>query len=956
MPPSESASVGAWLIDERPGAPQAAAVEAEAATAWYVTSSHWDREWYATYQAFRARLADLMDGVLDSIARGDATGPFYCDGQAVMLEDFLALRPDRRDELAAALRGGQVVAGPFYVLPDEFLVSGESMIRNLERGRALVRSFGARPSDAGFLCDLFGHHSQMPQVLKGFGIDGGLIWRGVNASKVRHVRWIGADGTELPCYRFGTNGYWGFAVKVAGFTQRVNDPDVPPLEQRLTAYLDDEALRTEIDDVLLFHGPDHVEPSAAWHREIGGLIGQRVGDAGHVLRHGSLDDYLRSLLSQTDRISTTVTGELLDPGRERIAEEQQWLIAGTLASRVWIKQANSRAQALLCQWAEPWACASGLVIGRDAAPPAMLDEAWRYLLLNHPHDSICGCSIDAVHDDMRHRFRQSIELAEIVTDRSLAAVADRLPAVEPGRHRLVFFNPSPRSRREIVELDVEVPTDWPMAERFNWTPEPRPNFRLLDPSGREIAFQRLGHELDRSRVTVRPDRAPLRERAHRVRLAAELDLPPMGWLDLRLAPENGRPSVNGASHGPGLVTGPRSMGNDLLDVTVEPTGTLRIDDQRTGQTYANLMAFESGGDVGDGWNYEPPQNDRVVGSPGCPHTVSVIVDGPLMSKLRVRYAWPLPEWFDKAAQRRSDAAVEQIIEVDLTLRRGAERLEVACRLDHRVRDHRLRVLFPTGCDSDVYLADTPFDVVERSIALRPDNDDYREPEVETKPQQSWTGVCGPSDRGLAVVAAGLMEATVRDLPDRPIALTLLRATERTVFTDGEPGGQVIGPQAFRFDIVPQRDGLDRTALTEHGQAIHAPARWLQRWPGDAPRRDKTTSSPLPSRSSVFELHGPTVLSSLRRVPSPDDRGAYVEARLFNPESRPIEAWFALPLLASRQAHGASIVARAVDFEGRPADAGNLLRRRDGWTLELGAKQVMTVRVTLTADEAGRALG
>jgi alpha-mannosidase/mannosylglycerate hydrolase len=129
-------------------------------------------------------------------------------------------------------------------------------------------------------------------------------------------------------------------------------------------------------------------------------------------------------------------------------------------------------------------------------------------------------------------------------------------------------------------------------------------------------------------------------------------------------------------------------------------------------------------------------------------------------------------------------------------------------VENHAGDHRLRVLFPSGAQTDTNLADSPFDVVERFIALRPDNHLYRELEVETRPQQSWTAVFD-QERGLAVVGAGLMECAVRDLPERPLALTLFRATRRTVGTNGEPDGQMRGRLEFDYCIVPLRGEPDR---------------------------------------------------------------------------------------------------------------------------------------------------
>ena len=125
--------------------------------AHYVLSTHWDREWYQSFQNYRYQLVRLLDQVIEGFENGRLRGPFQTDGQAIILEDYLEIRPGRRDQLQRLAQEGKLVIGPWYVLPDEFLVSGESLVRNIRLGREIARSFGVEPSQAGFVCDLFGH-------------------------------------------------------------------------------------------------------------------------------------------------------------------------------------------------------------------------------------------------------------------------------------------------------------------------------------------------------------------------------------------------------------------------------------------------------------------------------------------------------------------------------------------------------------------------------------------------------------------------------------------------------------------------------------------------------------------------------------------------------------------------------------------------------------------------------
>ncbi|MDI9549150.1 MAG: glycoside hydrolase family 38, partial [Chloroflexota bacterium] len=369
--------------------------------AHYVLSTHWDREWYQSFQNFRFQLVRLLDRVVDGLEDGRLHGPFQTDGQAIILEDYLEIRPDRRSKLEELAQAGRMVIGPWYVLPDEFLVSGESLVRNLRLGRNIARDYGVEPSNAGFVCDLFGHNSQMPQIFAGFGINAGLIWRGINHLQSRHVRWRSPDGTELLAYRFPVGGYCDFAFQVRHAREYDSTTTPARVAEDLRAYLRHEAEHTEVDPILLFDGGDHEE----WDQQVYAAMLDYAGKEDEFeIVHTSLDAYLAEAMPQANRVGAVVEGELREPGT--LLYDQQWVIPGVLSSRVWIKQLNALCETLLCAWAEPTTAWAHLQLGHEV-PQGFLDTAWKWLLQNHPHDSICGCSIDVVHEDMKYRFSQT---------------------------------------------------------------------------------------------------------------------------------------------------------------------------------------------------------------------------------------------------------------------------------------------------------------------------------------------------------------------------------------------------------------------------------------------------------------------------------------------------------------------------------------------------------------------
>lgn len=894
----------------------------------YVLSTHWDREWYQSFQDYRYRLVQLLDQVLDALADNRLRGPFQTDGQAIILEDYLEIRPERRSQVEQLAQAGKLVIGPWYVLPDEFLVSGESLIRNIRLGREVARSFGAEPSNAGFMCDLFGHNSQMPQILAGFGIQGGFVWRGLNATHTRHIRWRGADGTELPTYTFSQFGYCDYAFAVRHAIQHDRPFEAVQTAADLETYLQNEAEQTEIDTMLIFDGGDHQE----WDPEAYAILVKQMGqdDSPFEINHTNLDAYLADMLPQTDRIGTVVAGEMREPGRY-VDGNQSWLIPGVLSSRVWIKQANAECQTLLCHWAEPMTAFAHAALQREH-PQGFLAVAWRWLLKNHPHDSICGCSIDEVHEDMKFRFSQSQKIAHRLTQeatRQLAASV--IGKVTADELRVVLFNPLPRPFDQTSELTLEIPADWPTFNEF-FGFEPKPAFRLYNAEGQEIPYQRLGQAMNRTKFRLPGTKFPQAYKTNDIRVSLPFKIPAMGYTTLTVRRGESRQPTRYPTT-PGLATGHRSMANEYLAVTIEANGTLTLTDKRNNQTYQQLLTFEDIADIGDGWFHGQAANDQAFVSTACRADVALVHNGPMLTTFRVRVTMPLPAIFHFDRMVRAEDFVELVIDNLVSLRPGVDRVEIQTTVHNTASDHRLRVLFPSGTQAETYLADSPFDVVERPIALRADNHLYRELEVETKPQQSWTALYDGL-RGLAVVSTGLYESAICDQADRPLALTLFRATQRTVFTDGQPNGQLHGSMTFCYWLLPLAGEPDRTHLCYLGQELAAGLRDVQLQPKDITLHRQSTS--LPPSGAFLRLDGPAVLTSARQV----EEG--LEVRLFNPSSETISTIIDLTGRPDPNTYPRQV--QKVNFESQSLGPPEAFERGIFKT-ELTPKQIVTLKIT-----------
>src|SRR5258708_6303193 len=153
-----------------------------------VPHTHWDREWYAPFQVYRVELVHLVDELLELLESDAHYRRFLLDGQTVVLDDYLEVRPGAEAAIAKLVGDGRLQIGPWSVLMDEFMVSGETIVRDLQHGLARADELG-RAMEVGYLPDMFGHIAQMPQLLRLAGLEHAVVWRGVPAAIDRTAFW-----------------------------------------------------------------------------------------------------------------------------------------------------------------------------------------------------------------------------------------------------------------------------------------------------------------------------------------------------------------------------------------------------------------------------------------------------------------------------------------------------------------------------------------------------------------------------------------------------------------------------------------------------------------------------------------------------------------------------------------------------------------------------------------------
>jgi alpha-mannosidase len=394
-----------------------------------VPHTHWDREWYEPFSVFSERLVEMMDSLLDLTAEGFPH--FHLDGQTAMIDDYLERRPDRAEELAARVRGGQLSAGPWVTQMDEFLTSGESHIRNLEMGLERAKALGGALA-LGYMPDQFGHIGQMPQLLRLAGLERAMVWRGVPFAIERDVfLWRSPDGSEV------RTQYLAFGYFNGESFERALGP--ADLAAALSRSVDKMRPFMTRDRLVIMVGYDHAGPDATLPSRV---IGAPAIDGEIDARIGSLAQFAESDDRDAEDVDLPVwTGELRSSARAH-------LLPNVYSARVGQKRERGRLEALVERYAEPLAA---LTPGFDW-PADELRRAWTLLLWNGAHDSVCGCSHDEVAADVDTRAKEVRSIADGIIERALRSLGG---AVE-GSGGTIRFNPSPFEREGIQALGYKV--------------------------------------------------------------------------------------------------------------------------------------------------------------------------------------------------------------------------------------------------------------------------------------------------------------------------------------------------------------------------------------------------------------------------------------------------------------------------------------------------------------------
>ncbi len=794
---------------------------------FWTISTHWDREWYKPFQSFRYDLVKVTDHIIENLENGKID-VFTFDGQTIVLEDYLEIKPDQREKLAELIKSGKIKVGPWYIMPDELLVSGESLIKNFLVGKAEAEKYEAEAWKYGYMNDIFGHIAQMPQILNGFGIKCVYLGRGLGDKdkSFRNFLWKAPDGSEC----FGYNQQ--YATLYRKFNQEEDK------EASIEEFLKENEDKTGL--TILLYTDDHADVSSN--------TSEFLKAKDNLSNKYEMIEGLENIISEAEKIKDSlpcVTGELITTGK---TPEHFRAVTHSISSYYPLKYENDVCENLLENKLSPMLVMAKLM-GIELNP-AFYQLACKYLLKNQPHDSICGCSIDVVHDDMAYRYSQVKSIASAMR----SDFEDRISGKREKEYCISVMNYSAKKYQGLFFTELLFDEEWENKLTDNARYQQYYAFDILDENGNCVPYQLMG--IEKNCYNSNKPYEPGRDK-YVVAICGELKA--FGKTVFNIVPK--KPSICVKT----LSDGELTAENKYLKLQITTDGSVTIFDKQTGKEYKGLNTFTDDGEIGNGWFSERPLSEnRIVSSKGSQTTVEILRNGPLVTTFRVTKYLNVPKQADYSALTRADEYSVLKIVSDITLKKDSKAVEFETVVDNRIKDHRLRMEFPTEIEGESYFASQAFTFVKRNRAITNDGANFAEPEAYEK---NTSGIICVKDNnkesGLSFVSkAGIHECGVSK--SGVICVTMLRSFGRIMWGNiPNEKAQLQGTHTFRYALTTE---TDFAALDDMKKNMF-----------------ETYSNVIAEKgcysSSLFEVSGKVCVSIVK----PSENGKGIVLRVYNPK-------------------------------------------------------------------------
>lgn len=808
-----------------------------------ISNTHWDREWRFSARRTQHMLGYMMDMLLDILDKNPDYVHFHLDSQTMPIQDYLEVYPEKKDKLKKYIGEGKIAVGPWFCLPDEFTVGGESLIRNLLLGHKIGKEMGG-VSKTGYSPFGWGQISQLPQIYSGFDIHFASFYRGINEYMAPRSEffWESPDGTRIYGSRLGKRpryNIWYVVQRPVYFNQEnENNRNMKWNENNgifklIDAYnyrLDyqyahpfyeyheeniqkraEQAIAEQNDDWTTSHrfwslGHDSSCPDEREVRMIKDLD-KALPDA-HVF-HSTLKEMEQGIIDEFDPDSPVLKGEMRAPYTKGSVS---CLMGWILSARTYIKQANFEAERNLTSFAEPLAVFATLA--GAPYPQNFIDLSYNYLLQNHGHDSIGACGRDVISEDAMSRYRQTREISSCVFERAFMDVAGdiNLSDWNPEHAAIVVYNAAPFKRSEVIKLMVEIPKEWKTSQ-----------FKIVDKDGNPCKYQICASNKNNAGIIQNPIDVANVLPSEQYTIQLEVNgVPAMGYKTLRMEPVY---NVRATTPVTMLKTN-QVMENEYLRVSINANGTYNVLDKENGRSYEGLGYFKDSGEIGNPWEHIVPECNTILTTMNERADISLLREGELETAYKIVIDWSLPVSRSFDEKSRSEHFAPFKIETVLSLKKGQRFVEAVTTVDNRSEDHYLQVAFPTNINAEYSYAQGQFDVVKRQIA-KLDYSMFDEIPMEEQPMNSFVDLTD-GKVGAAVLNTGLKAYEAADDECNTLYISLLRSyplricvtSDMQDYSSWDKGSQSLGKSTFRYAFMPHSGDWEQGGVWKESERFN----------------------------------------------------------------------------------------------------------------------------------------
>ncbi|SKC47312.1 glycoside hydrolase family 38 N-terminal domain-containing protein [Maledivibacter halophilus] len=704
-----------------------------------VSHTHWDREWHKTFEEYRVKLIRVMDDLLDLLENNFDYKSFMFDGQTIVLEDYLEIRPENKERLAKLIKEKRIIVGPWYIQPDEFIPSGEALIRNLLIGIEIGEKFGP-VMEIGYLPDSFGQSAYIPQILNGFQIKDSIIWRGIADEDIKNKEfwWKGLDGSKI-LNHYLPLGYEN--AKWLSLNEKKN-------EEVIQTNIEAQKPLASTDHILMLCGYDQREANPDLPKIIQKL-NEKYKGIGHEFVFTTLEEYVKEV-KKSDKELDEISGEFRKGKHMRVH-------ASIGSTRLDIKKQNFEAQALYEKYVEPMAALS--LLKGIKYDNSMINQGWKYIIQNQAHDSIGNVCTDKTHDEMEMRYSKAKQIGKTLLSNKLQEFSSKIKYDESKGRPIIVFNSLLNPRKSIMQIEVFLDNK---------------EFILLDRFGKEIEYQIIDiKEVDLNDFSIESHfiGKNASKKGYMIKFVFIANVHGYGYTTYYIKNKKCIDNNN-------LILKDNIFENEHLLVEINYDGSLSIKDKHSNKVYLNQNIIEESGNAGDEYDYSPPRDDRLIWSKDKKANVEVIYNGPIMARVKITHTLDFP--WDTYTKYRSNETLRSTVSSYVTMYKGIKRIEIKTVIDNKVSNHRVRALFDSNMKLSSHNSDQQFGILNRLNYLKEveywEKEKWQEKYYPIYNQQKYVNVFDGKN-GIQIMNRGLPQYEILGSNTPKIALTLICTTD-----------------------------------------------------------------------------------------------------------------------------------------------------------------------------------